>query len=359
MSPVSRGRKPKKSKKRRRVQARAVRTVGLGTGKPAWFEPTITAVLDGAVRLESVRGLRETEQLTCELVGAQLHRVIQEGHAGLHFSWWFDELAGAARERDARRLLLGLASIGAPEVDYGLADPPRVTATGEVFRMRDVYGSRFAVLARFSYEDDPCVYLFDIDASEMVRLVSAGVFDDVDQAAAAWLADVGAAAGDVTPRPVEDVGELTCLSQLDIGGLAVFGDESRVAMDNWFRAQRRQDDLAEALAARGMPLPLDESPYDCDSTLMVAEFTAWYENTRGVPPDPDAVASLAEQWMEGALPETWYSVSPRRVETQIALLSDWLPDEPVTIAAKSLLPDWVAWLGERARLPDHLRAAVR
>lgn len=352
MSPVSRGRKPKKAKKRRRVQVRAV---GLGTGRPAWFEPTIAAVLDGAAVLEAAGGLREIEQLTCELMGAQLHRVIEEGHAGLRFSWWFEELVGAARERDARRLLLGLASIGAPEVDYGLADPPRVSATGEVFRMRDAYGTRFAVLARFSYGHDPCVYLFDIDASEMVRLVSAGVFDDVDQAAAAWVADVGGAAGDVTPRPVEDVQDLMCLSQLDLGGPTVFGDESRVAMDNWFRVQRRRDDVAEALGARGTPLPPADSLYEFDNTLMVAEFTAWYERTRGVEPDPHAVVSLAEQWMEGALPETWYSVSPRRVEVQIELLGDWLREDPVTVAAKALLSDWVVWLSERAGLPDHLR----
>jgi hypothetical protein len=355
MSPVSRGRKPKKTKKRRRAHVRAV---DLGTGRPAWFEPAITAVLDGAAVLESARGQREIEQVTCELVGAQLHRVVEEGHAGLWFSWWFDELVGAARERDERRLLLGLASIGAPEIDYGPVEPPRVSTTGEVFRMRDAYGTRFAVLAAFAYRDEPCVYLFDIDASELVRLVSAGVFDDVDQAAAAWRADVGDAAGDATPRPVDDVRDLMCLSQLDLGGLTVIGDESRAAMDNWFRALRRRDDLAEVLGARGTPLPPAESLYEFDSTLVVAEFTAWYEDTRGVEPDPDAVASLAEQWMEGALPETWYSVSPRRVETQTALLGDWLPDDPVTLAAKALLSDWVSWLSGRAGLPDHLRVAV-
>jgi hypothetical protein len=32
-----------------------------------------------------------------------------------------------------------------------------------------------------------------------------------------------------------------------------------------------------------------------------------------------------------------------------------MPDHTVTLAMKSLLPDWLAWLIERADLPDHLR----
>jgi hypothetical protein len=194
------------------------------------------------------------------------------------------------------------------------------------------------------------VYLFDIDASELVRLASAGVFDDIEQAAASWRANVGDAADGVTPRPVDHPQDLLCLSQLAIGDDSVLGDESRVVMDNWFRAQRRIRDLAELLPPAGSLFD------DLDIARMTAEFMAWYGDRRGA--DPDAVASLAEQWMEAALPETWYSVSPRRIDVHRELISDWVPDDPVTLAARSLLPDWVAWLSERSDLPGHLRSRV-
>ncbi|MFI7675014.1 hypothetical protein [Actinophytocola sp. NPDC049390] len=325
-------------------------------------------MLDGAGALSSAAGPREVEQITAELIGAELFRVLEAGEDGLRFSVWFEELVGAAQAVDAEygsRLLYGLAAIASPEQAevcrkalQGIADAPEglddllhISATGEVLRMRDAYGTRFGVIAGFSYGDTPFVYLFDIEGAEAVRLASAGVFDDVDQAVDAWAAEVGESADGVTPRPVGGPEDLLCLTDLAIGDFHVFGDESRVVMDNWFRAQRHIRDLAELLPP---PAPL----FDFDATPMIAAFTAWYEDRRGAEPDPDAVASLAEQWMEAALPETWYSVSPLRIRTQRALIGDWLPGDPVTLAAQDLLPDLAAWLAERAKLPDHLREQV-
>lgn len=92
------------------------------------------------------------------------------------------------------------------------------------------------MIAGFSHGDKPSVFLFDIEGSEAVRLASAGAFDDVDQAAAAWPAEVGESADGVMPRPVSGPEDLLCLSNLAINDDDVFGDESRVVMDNWFRA---------------------------------------------------------------------------------------------------------------------------
>ena len=399
VSPVSRGRKSKKAKKRGPTPPRAARSLtvadvlpdlahlaglgGLGNRtRPAWFDPAITTVLDGAVTLGSASGPRELEQLTAELVGAELHRVVGHGHEGLWFSWWLDELVSAADAlarqeagHHAVLLLHGLASVGTPVSasaavaacrELGTAGGPgwlrdllSPVATGDVYRMRDAYGTRFAVLADFAYGrgGTPFVFLFDIDASDaVVRLVRADVFDDVDQAAAAWLSDVGDTAGEKTPRPVVEPSELMCLTHLNLGEDAIFGDETRVVMDNWFRAQRRINDLAEALDARGMSLPQAESLYhDLDFTPMTDEFTSWYVGRRGAEPDPDGVAGLAEQWMEGVLPETRYAVSPGRIAAQLTLVRDSIPDHPVTLAVKALFPDWLAWLAERADLPEHLR----
>jgi len=74
----------------------------------------------------------------------------------------------------------------------------------------------------------------------------------------------------------------------------------------------------------------------------------------GTEPDPEAVGALAQEWMEGTLPATWHAVSPHRVAFQLALINDWIPDDPITVAAKALLPEWVRWHREQAGLPEHL-----
>ena len=48
---------------------------------------------------------------------------------------------------------------------------------------------------------------------------------------------------------------------------------------------------------------------------------------------------LAGEWMEGALPATWFSASPARVHFQRVLISDWVPDHPMTLGAVGLLPE--------------------
>src|SRR6476619_6610173 len=98
-------------------------------------------------------------------------------------------------------------------------DCSRIGATGELWRMRDVYGARFAVIAGFSYPDDTdrSVFLFDIDACGLVNLVRAGVFDDLEEAAASWRATVGEAADHATPAPVETADQLSCLVQGQTG----------------------------------------------------------------------------------------------------------------------------------------------
>jgi hypothetical protein len=351
--------------------------------RPVWFGPAMKAVLDGAETLTSASGPRELERMTAGLLGAELDRVLRENHAGLRFGQWFSELVDAARTRvregtgvAAFLLLHGLAAIGTEELARHASDRSRAVRkslasdgalpewlddltdaalTGEVMRMRDVYGTRFGVLAEYRYgrDIDPFVYLFDVDTSGFIRLAGAGDFDDVEQAAAAWRAAVGDAAVDARPQPVTDPEELLCLSECDIRDEMIMGDEERVVLDNWFRAQRRIDDLSELFDGRGTPLPVVESLYhDIDLTPMIAEFSSWYEDGRGVPPDPEAVEALAGEWAEGRLPETRFRISPQRLEFMLALIGDWVADDPVTIEVRALLPDWARWLGERNGLPE-------
>jgi hypothetical protein len=415
MSPVSRGRKSKKSKKSRTSSAlsgAAPRgTYGMPTGppqsaftvmqsllgprqRPAWFDPSIKTVLDGAGVVMAARGPRELEQATAELLGAELYRILREEREGMWFSWWFEELTEAATARIREevgsqdgawgppwRLLHGLTSIGSPALrsiaqaalgsakktlrgDAAVRQQPgwlgqlaRITATGEVWEMRDAYGTRIALIAGFSYPHgvDRSVFLFDIDACGLIEIVHAGVFDDVAEAATAWRALVGDTAESARPERVETAERLLCLVYCDSGEDILRGSESRTVLDNWFRARRRIHDLADALRRRGMSLPTARSLYhDLDTDPMAAAFTGWHVRRHGTEPDPEAVGALAEEWMEGALPDTWHAVSPHRVEFQLALINDWIPDDPITVAAKALLPEWVRWHGEQAGLPEHL-----
>ncbi len=415
MSPVSRGRRSRKKTKHTkgstpgRPSAKRRDIIGSVTGagasawaaleplvgpreRPGWFDSSITGVLERADVLLAARGPRELEEATAELLGTEVYRAIHEEQQGLWLNWWFEELVELAVARirgEAGRdgawqakwwLLHGLTSIGPPALataaqtalgrarkdlakDAYQSQPawlrllPRISATGEVWQMRDVYGARFAVIAGFSYPDgtDPSVFLFDIDACGLVDLVGAGVFDDVDQAAATWRATVGDAADHTNPTPVVTGNQLSCLVHCQTGEDMVKGTEPRAVMDNWFRARRRSHDLVQALRKRGVTPPEARNLFrDVDTEAMVEAFTVWSRTAHGTEPNPEAVDALAAEWLEGALPGTQHAASPHRARYLLTLIDDWIPEDPVTVGAKALLPEWVRWNGEQADLPEDL-----
>jgi hypothetical protein len=358
VSPVSRGRKTKKSKrnsKRSSQQSNVVRgqqfdsslasaqrspldviesALGITRQRPEWFDSSIKIVLDGAEVLGGAATPRELEQATGELLGAELHRAVYEEHSGLWFDWWFEELvaATAARIRGAEdpgsaqvawwRLLHGLAAIGSPalrsiaETEISrlrkavrgkpalqhqpewLAVVSRVAATGELWQMRNAYGTRIAVIAGVSYPDgqDPSVFLFDMDACGFIDLAHAGVFDDLEEAVTAWRTQVGDTADSAEPAPVSTPEQLACLVHCDLDERALKGSEPRDVLDNWFRANRRIHDIADALRKRGTPLPEARSLYhNLDVEPIVSAFTTWYTANHGTEPDTQAVEAMAEE----------------------------------------------------------------
>lgn len=358
--------------------------------RPAWFDDAVRGVLDGADALVDETGPRELERLTTELVGAQLRRAIQDVGSGLRFDWWFAELADATRRRLDRAagsdewrapywLLHGLAAIAPPALIPKLpsrgfvkslrADPAppswlfdatRNAPTGDIWRMRDTYGTRYAVIAGFKYPHDTAqhVLLLDIDTSGFIVLADVGIFDDVQQAVTAWRDMVGDSAGAARPEPVTDPDQLLCLVHLDAGETGIRGDEPRSVIDNWFLADRRIRQLHDSMRKAGMPLPAATNLYrNLDITVMTRPFIEWMTATGAAEPNPEAVDALAEEWMEGALPETWFSVSPRRVAFQLELISDWIVDD-VTTEVLDLMPSWVRWIGERGHLPESLSEPV-
>ena len=364
--------------------------------RPAWFGPSIGRTIrrqEEAVM--AATGPRELEQAVAELTGAEVYWALNEARSGLWFEWWFEDLVRAAADRVKAeaagegggwrapwRLLHGLAAIGSPGLAVGCRAGgegcrPRARAaavrrgaglaravpggsvTGGIWAMRDDYRTRFAVLAECGYPGgvDPHVFLLDIDACMAVTPVDAAVFDSLDQAAAAWRESKGDTARAACPEPVTDYSQLGFLVHCDAAPNGPFrGDESRGYADNLFRANRRIHDIAGAMAARGHQWP-DENGSHRDhaatAEVMAEAFGDWYARRHGREPGGEAVRWLAGDWLTGTLPGYENAVSPHRVRALLAYMDDdWLPEEPATVAAYELLPEWVRWNGEQAGVPD-------
>lgn len=369
----------------------------LGAGAP---EPgpgqaqSLARVLDGTETLLTAAGPRELDQAATTLIGAELYEILHGDAVGRHPDLWFTDLANAALERiDSLRtsaqlaaggwqgphfLLHAMTGLGSPAQGAHAASrakaaakllgkaatglPPwlhklgKQSATGELWQLTDAYGGRHGVIAGFTYPGgkDASVYLFDIDTGQYADLASAGVYDNVEQAAAAWSETLGPDAADAQPRPVADPGTLYPLAYLAVGEEILRGDESRSVLDDYYRAQRRLHDVYAALARRRTPLPPTANRYqDIDIQPAVAAFTAWYTARHGAAPDTDAAEALATEWLEGATPGTEHLISPARVRHIHALIHDWL-DDPVTTAVHALYPDWIRWHGEHQGLPPQL-----
>ncbi|MFI9449378.1 hypothetical protein [Amycolatopsis sp. NPDC052450] len=373
--PVSRGRKPKKNKTTKRTEKpQVVEPAAL----PDWMPEAIENVLSEAGGLLKAQNPRDLEEMTASLLGAELHRALQGDNDGLDFDLFFEAVVLAAANAEPRQelwlLLQGMSAIAPPGFESFvrasvsrlrkalrpevLPEWPRlaakIKATGDVWELQDVYGTRLGVLATFSYPGDAAttVYVFEVDISWIPRLVGGGVYDSLDQAAEAWRNHFG---GTAAPEPVTDPDRLEGLVSRS---LDILGDESRVILDNWYRAERRYLALDTALKNRGLRLPPGSSYYTgIDPTVMTVPFKAWHLETFGNEPDDLVVEELAAEWMEGIVPATWFAVSPDRLGHIRALIGDW-SDDPVRPAAQALLPTWARWLGERAGLPSTLVEAM-
>ncbi|MET0233054.1 MAG: hypothetical protein ABW224_00295 [Kibdelosporangium sp.] len=384
MSPVSRGRKKKPTKKKRSTPPRALpyRTVSLPPlpepPKGQWFADSVKSVLGKADVLLTASTPREVEQATTTLLGGEMHRAVHHERAGLYLSEWFKDVAAAAVAVDSEttaRLLYGMTMLAPhhlkfyaetalhhvrPRLPDWLQDAEQVEATGDVWVMHDVYPSRIALIASYQYPGEvlPAAFLFDLEADTIpVTVVEPDLFGSVDQAVAAWRASVGATATGAEPVLVDSSETLQPLAQLKTDKDSVVGDETRTTMDNWFRTSRRIQDLEEAMTNRGETLfpAVMRLYHDMEIDPVVAGFTAWYRELHGTEPAEGSVMALATDWTEGVLPEFWHSVSPKRVQAQLAMFADdWIPDDPLTGPAIALLPDWVRWHGEQAGLPEHL-----
>jgi len=112
------------------------------------------------------------------------------------------------------------------------------------------------------------------------------------------------------------------------------------------------------MAGRGHRWPDESGSHrdrDATAEVMAKAFGDWYERRHGREPSGEAVRWLAGDWVTGTLPGYENAVSPHRVRALLAYMDDdWLPEEPATVAAYELLPEWVRWNGEQAGVPGPL-----
>jgi hypothetical protein len=354
-----------------------------------WWPRSFEGVLRKAHALVDVRGPAELEQAAAELVGAPLHRALTRMDGGLVFLPWLAaliETAGRAGGAGARYLLHGIAAFAPQPLDGRartwisrlagahrgspdwLATVADVVPTGAVHVLRDGYGTRFGVLIACRRPGEPGggahVYLLDVDAcTSRVRAIDGEVHADVEAATAAWrkmAGRPGAAATPETPDP-ELLAEL--LPQRG-RHCSMTGDESRRMMANYFRQFRRCDDLREALAAAGRPLPAKRPPTEGPSAKpepylsYVRPFTDWYAARHAARPDENAVSWLLEEWVETPIESARLGCPPHRVEeVRHQIVADW-GDTTAKREGLAMLPDVVRWCAERTGLDTALAQAA-
>lgn len=395
VSPVSRGRKPKKSQKKRKPHAAVPRDAArtpsrmmsaeladLATRDPTdWWEASHDHVIEHSAALRDEPGSLELEQATAELVGRELHVALSREKMGFNMGSWATQLVDRAAVRVRRDLDLGalwlihgVAAIGSYGLgDYAAERAAKVAAslpsaqpgwlgavpavTGDLQVIRDSYGTRLGIIAGFSYpgRPEPVTWLLDIDGGGFITIAGAETFGSPDEAAEAWRAAVGQSAEAAVPSAI-DADALTFLAACAQSDQFVGGRESRSRMDNWYRAYRRLDDIVKALSEHGMELPWERTraprTQPVDPASMVGEFTAWYTGRHGQGPDAEILEGVAGEWLDCVVPGTEHLISPTRTTLFRSLIGDWR--EPYAAPGLDLLTEWVRWLGKESGLPEAL-----
>jgi hypothetical protein len=387
----------------------------LAGGAPAepWWRESHERILTQACDLNWPSRQADLEAQTCQIVGDEFYDRLQSPETGFHPSQWLRALAeetgtalrtalaqGADDWQKLWALLCGLA-LTAPQTpadavdetarelfpdikhpyetalaeadqaakllaDRGLEPGGTWTtegsrATGEPLVARDVYGSRFLLVAPFGYGGDAPDhwYAWDIDFCWIDRVVGADVFASAEDALREWRGAVGptASAASLSPCATEMTAQLLA-SCLSTGALAdiLEGSEPRELIREYFRLRRRARDLTESVDADASSSSLDISHVD-------QAFLGWYaarHDDIAAKAAAEALGTLLEEWGPGESPDerAFHACSPHRIELAARLLRDaYFPD--YANAALRLLPEWTEWCIERSGLDGDAAARSR
>ncbi|WP_205326055.1 hypothetical protein [Glycomyces sp. YM15] len=411
MSPVSRKRKPKKPKRTAKPQALPGAVVGTPprhrTGAFAvfnptpfhepWFDAESKALVESAEQEweswydEDLPGL---EDRASRAVGTVLLRHWKADHSsGNTFNPWLGHLAKAAANRaialiragdDTWRgpacLLLGLGANrpsglkaqadtavsklrkaldghGWPEAFSRLA-AERTEATGKAWIAVDGYGDRFGLVIQTAtgIDEEEHYYLVAVEMASDNTATFAGSYSSLDVAFARWREHVGLSAARAEPKPVTSGRDLWFLMYLTDPGDITYDLNMGPVLLEYFRAQRRLEDLVALFRGRGLEIPAPVGLYRQDLEPDFEPFMDWLTE-RGWDEDAvgDRVFTLMNEWYDGTPPETVHAISPLRVAARsLTTLDVYDMGEDF----KALMTEWIRYCAARTGLDGTLTEAA-
>lgn len=232
--------------------------------------------------------------------------------------------------------------------------------TGPVLWARDVYGTRWAVVAPFSSVGGPDRwYLWDVDTCgyEIVT-VHSGFHPTAESAVAAWRESVGnAAAGAAALTVVDDAETLGALLRGEVEGLRI-GGEDQEQYAEFLRSRRLGRTAREAVGkTRGRPsvrLTTDDARERFAQRLRQL---GHHDGPAGADEGPagadDLAGELADSWSPRDHPTLYPFCSPHKVAVAVLHLRDFYKDD---FAAElvAVLPEWIRFLAEHTAMTAEL-----
>jgi hypothetical protein len=386
-----------------------------GAPDEAWWRESHERILARARALTWPSRLVDLETQACQIVGDEFYDRLQSPETGLHPAQWVRALAeetGAALRAEIARgaddwqrlwaLLCGLAltaprtpveavSEAARSVREMFPDikDPRETALAEAGKVaklladrglepgagrpadgsrpaggplaaRDAYGSRFLLMAPFSYDGGAPDhwYAWDIDLCWIAVVVGAGVFATAEDALGEWRDAVGPAASGAALSPcAAGVTARLLASCLQTGVLAdmLQGSEPRELIREYYRLRRRARDLTGSADTGAGSSPFDVGHLD-------DAFLGWYAARHDDVPEAvaEAAGTILSEWGPHENPDerSFYACSPHRIEMAAHLIREGCFAGYANPALR-LLPEWTEWCIEQSGLNGDAAARSR
>lgn len=409
MSPVSKKRKPKKRKQTDKRPSDAVvgapprhRTGAFAVFNPTpfhepWFDVESKALVASAEQEweswynEDLPGLEDRASWA---VGTVLLRHWKADYStGNTFNPWLEHLAKTAANttvaliragddtwRGPACLLLGLAAIrpsglkaqvdtavaklrkaldghGWPESLSRLA-AERTETTGRAWIAVDAYGDRFGLVIQTVTDigEEDHYYLVAVEMASDNTATYAVSSSSLDHAFERWRKHVGPSAAHAEPRAVTSGSELWFLMYLNDPGDITYDLNMGPVFLEYFRAQRRLEDLFANFRGRGLEIPAPVGLYRQDLEPDFEPFMDWLAE-RGWDEDAvgDRVFTLMNEWYDGTPPESLHAVSPLRVAARSVTTLDMYD---MGEDFKPLMTEWIRYCATRSGLDDTLTEAA-
>jgi hypothetical protein len=233
--------------------------------------------------------------------------------------------------------------------------------TGPVLWARDVYGTRWAVVAPFTSDAGPDRwYLWDVDTCGYeVLTVHSGFHASAEAAVAAWRESVGQAADGALLTAVDDSETLDALLPGEVEAIRIGGEDEEQHAE--FLRSRRLGGTARK-AVRRMRGRAFVRLTAADATAQFAQRLRQIDHHGGIvgegddagPIGPDELAAeLAESWSPQDHATLYPFCSPHKVAVAVLHLRDYFQDD---FAAElvALLPEWIRFLAEHTAMPAEL-----